>query len=201
MCHSNSNWVDALPVVLLGLRTSFKEDIQALTAELLYGKTLRIPGEFFDHEDMPSNPCYFIEPFRKMMQQIRPRPTAHHIRNKTFVYKDLYTCTHVFLRDDTVRRPLEQPYSGPHRIIKRISDRVFSINVEGQVVNVSTDRLKPAYITQEEQPVLPDRSTSETTHQEATDGISCSSSSNSVQPNLNLKTYPRKIKKTVQFSK
>ncbi|KMQ83373.1 gag-pol protein [Lasius niger] len=106
MCHSNPNWVDTLPVVLLGLRSSFKEDIQASTAELLYGKTLRIPGEFFDHEEMPSDLCYFVEPFRKMMQQIRPRPTAHHIRNKTFVYKDLYTCTHVFLRDDSVRRPL-----------------------------------------------------------------------------------------------
>lgn len=182
MCHDNPNWVDVLPVVLLGLRSSFKEDIQASTAELFHGKTFRVPGEFFDHEDMPIDPHYSVEPFRRMMQQIRPKPTSHHIRNKTFVYKDLYTCTHVFLRDDTVKRPLEHPYSGPHRLIKRISDRVFSIDVNGQVTNVSTDRLKPAYFTQDDQPALSD----EPTRQEVTAGLSYSSPGNSVH--LNLKT-------------
>jgi hypothetical protein len=33
-------------LVLLGIRTSFKEDLQASVAELVYGEPLRIPGEF-----------------------------------------------------------------------------------------------------------------------------------------------------------
>jgi len=65
MCQANAEWVDALPIVLIGLRTCYKEDIRASTAEFLYGKTLRIPGEFFDHEDMLNDPQPFVEPFRR----------------------------------------------------------------------------------------------------------------------------------------
>jgi hypothetical protein len=32
-------------MVLLGIRLSFKEDLQASVAELVYGEPLRIPGE------------------------------------------------------------------------------------------------------------------------------------------------------------
>ena len=38
-----SNWVDMLPIVLLGMRTSLKEDLGSSTAELVYGTTLRLP--------------------------------------------------------------------------------------------------------------------------------------------------------------
>jgi len=67
MCQANAEWVDALPIVLIGFRTCYKEDIRASTAELLYGKTLRIPGEFFDHEDMLNDPQPFVESFRRLM--------------------------------------------------------------------------------------------------------------------------------------
>lgn len=40
-------WTDALPLVLLGIHATIKEDISCTTAELLYGTTLRLPGEFF----------------------------------------------------------------------------------------------------------------------------------------------------------
>lgn len=55
------------------------------------------------------------------------------------------TCTHVFLRIDSVKRPLEQPYEGPYKIIERISDFVFRIDHKGQSMEVSTDRLKPTF--------------------------------------------------------
>ncbi|CAK9813882.1 Gag-Pol polyprotein [Anthophora plagiata] len=45
-CHEDKNWLEVLPTVLLGLRTSFKEDLGATAAEMLYGETLRLPGEF-----------------------------------------------------------------------------------------------------------------------------------------------------------
>nr|XP_037280125.1 uncharacterized protein LOC119173389 [Rhipicephalus microplus] len=41
------NWVNALPLVLLGIRSTLKEDIGCSAAELVYGTTLRLPGEFF----------------------------------------------------------------------------------------------------------------------------------------------------------
>ncbi len=38
---------EALPLTLLGIRSSLKEDIGCTSAELVYGTTLRLPGEFF----------------------------------------------------------------------------------------------------------------------------------------------------------
>jgi cleavage and polyadenylation specificity factor subunit 1 len=45
MCHGDQQWTEALPLVLLGIRTSYKADLQASVAELVYREPLRIPGE------------------------------------------------------------------------------------------------------------------------------------------------------------
>ena len=37
------NWVDMLPMILLGIYTSLKQDFKGSTAELVYGTTLRLP--------------------------------------------------------------------------------------------------------------------------------------------------------------
>ena len=44
-------WMDALPLVMLGIRSTIKEDIGCSTAEMVYGSTLRLPGEFFTAPD------------------------------------------------------------------------------------------------------------------------------------------------------
>ena len=38
-CQNSSNWVESLPVVLLGIRTAIKEDLSATAAEMIYGIT------------------------------------------------------------------------------------------------------------------------------------------------------------------
>ena len=40
-------WTEALPFVLLGIRMALKEDLHCMAAELVYGCSLRLPGEFF----------------------------------------------------------------------------------------------------------------------------------------------------------
>lgn len=144
MC-SPKPWTEVLPTVLLGLRTSFKEDIQATPAEMLYGTCLRIPGEFFVSSDFPSDPAFFIEKHREFMRGIRPTPTAHHNKARIFIFKDLNTCTHVWLRCDHLKAPLEPPYQGPYRIIERTSDRIYKLNINNQEKSVSIERLKPCY--------------------------------------------------------
>ena len=45
-CLSNPNdWISGLHWILLGIHTAFKENIGCSSAELVYGTTLRIPGE------------------------------------------------------------------------------------------------------------------------------------------------------------
>ena len=43
-----TNWTDILPIILLEIRTTLKDDLQCTAAELVYGTTLRLPGEFFN---------------------------------------------------------------------------------------------------------------------------------------------------------
>ncbi len=53
-------WMDTLPLILLGIRTALKEDI---SAEMVYGTTLRLPGEFFSPSPTNSlpDPSAFID--------------------------------------------------------------------------------------------------------------------------------------------
>jgi len=79
------------------------------------------------------------------MQRVRLTETAHHIKQKTFTHKTLGTCTHVFVRVDRTKKPLESPYEGPYEVIKRLTDRLFQIQIQGKTINISTERLKPAF--------------------------------------------------------
>ena len=45
--HMTPTWTDVFPMVLLGIHTALKSDIGVSSAELMYGVTLRVPGEFF----------------------------------------------------------------------------------------------------------------------------------------------------------
>lgn len=44
-----------------------------------------------------------------------------------------------------MKQPLERPFSGPFKIIQRVSDKVYVIEIKGKPVSVSIERLKPAY--------------------------------------------------------
>jgi transposase InsO family protein len=144
ICHADEKWTEALPLVLLGIRTACKEDLQSSAAELVYGEPLRVPGELL----VPSAPkvetSVFIQQLRRHMDQLRTTPAARHASPATFVHKDLRDSTHVFLRQDAIRQALEPPYSGPHKVIAR-TDKILKIHVRGRQVTVSADRVKPAY--------------------------------------------------------
>jgi len=58
MCHADEHWAEALPLVLLVIRSAWKEDLlvircawkeelKASSAELVYGSPLWLPGEYF----------------------------------------------------------------------------------------------------------------------------------------------------------
>ena len=147
MCiGSKHNWVDLLPTVMLGLRAAVREDIEASPAEYVFGKVLRLPGELFAFGEFEPNRQIFIEEFREPMKQLQPIPMAHDNNQKPFVFKKLPHCSHVWLRRrDTCS--LDQPYEGPYKVEKRWSDLDYSINRDGEKINVSTERLKPAFIS------------------------------------------------------
>lgn len=147
LMRSPKSCTEILSTVLLGLCTSFKDDIQSSPAEMLYGTTLRVPGEFFIDDNFIADPQSFLEKHRVFMRELIPTPTSHLIKSKPFIPKDLHTCSHTFLRSDHVKIPLEEPYRGPCKITKRISDTNFEPDIDGTLKNKNIDRLKPAYIS------------------------------------------------------
>jgi hypothetical protein len=67
-----------LPLVLLGIRTASREDLQASVAELMYGEPLRIPGELLTLTAEPVDPAHLITELRQHMARLRPLPAARH---------------------------------------------------------------------------------------------------------------------------
>ena len=57
----------------------------------------------------------------------------------------LASSSHVFLRVDSVKRPLTPPYDGPFRVIDR-SSKTFTIWKNEKTVVVSIDKVKPAFV-------------------------------------------------------
>ncbi|XP_064482774.1 uncharacterized protein LOC135395588 [Ornithodoros turicata] len=61
------------------------------------------------------------------------------------MHPDLASCTHVFVRCDAVRKPLQPPYTGPHLVLRR-SPNFYTIQLNGREDTVALERLKPAYV-------------------------------------------------------
>ncbi|XP_033212138.1 uncharacterized protein LOC117169742 [Belonocnema kinseyi] len=154
MCHANQEWSQSLFTVLQGLRSNFM-DIGSSPAEFVFGTTLRIPGEFVLPDDFSPYPHSFVEEFRKHMCKIKSISACHKFKRKPFLFKDLTVCSHVFLRNH-VRKSLEPPYTGPHKVINRTSDRVYVIDVNSTSCQVSIEHLKPPYFMREDlESILP----------------------------------------------
>ncbi|XP_045446576.1 uncharacterized protein LOC123654735 [Melitaea cinxia] len=87
MCHADPNWVDSLPLILLGIRSSYKEDLQSSSAELVYGEPLRLPGEFFQTTPPDSTDISdFATRLHNITAKLKPSPAARHTSGKIFVH-------------------------------------------------------------------------------------------------------------------
>uniref|UniRef100_A0A5K3FUD1 Uncharacterized protein n=1 Tax=Mesocestoides corti TaxID=53468 RepID=A0A5K3FUD1_MESCO len=68
-----------------------------------------------------------------------------------FTPEELPTSTHVFIRRDAVRQPLQPIYDGPFRVLRR-EEKVFIVDHNGKEDAVSVDRLKPTSFDMETSP-------------------------------------------------
>ncbi|KFD67384.1 hypothetical protein M514_20420, partial [Trichuris suis] len=128
--QTSRSWVDALPLVLLGLRTAVKEDLRHAPADQMSARR-----NVAEHSDG----------LRVFFDSIRPPPTRRQRSHGWFVPKELHDCTHVFLRHDAPRPPLSPTFDGPYRVTARTAKTV-TIMQNGKLKTVSIDRVKPAFI-------------------------------------------------------
>ena len=78
------------------------------------------------------------------MQKVSLFPRVHSHDGAISVSRDLTSCTHVFVRRDAIRKPLQQPYDGPYKVLAR-ADQFFMADVNGLHDTISLDHLEPAY--------------------------------------------------------
>jgi hypothetical protein len=150
--YATQNWVEILPLIMLGLRTAISTDRNVSPAQMTYGSELRLPGEFVDPElenSSITNAPGFVErlgaALRKFAGQIR-----RHGQAPVYVPSELKHCSHVFLRVET-KGALTQPYVGPFQIVKR-DEKTCTIIKNGKEEKISVDRVKPAHMLQEPGP-------------------------------------------------
>ena len=73
------------------------------------------------------------------------KPPRAKNQKDTFQYKELDTCSHVFLQRIAIAPGLTAPYDGPYKVVAR-SGRVFKVLIKGKVETVTADRVKPVHI-------------------------------------------------------
>jgi cleavage and polyadenylation specificity factor subunit 1 len=154
MAHANPQWTKSLATIMLGLRTSFRAEPGCTPAEMLYGCNITLPGEFFTKSTQATDEAEFIQQLREMMRKMLTTPGLKHSNSPIYVQKELKDCTAVFVRKDRVKAPLEQPYSGPYKVIKR-NEKYFTILIKQKPETVSIDRVKAAHQASEEPEVSP----------------------------------------------
>ena len=139
-------WMDELPIVLLGIRSTWKEDLDAAPALLTYGTNLRIPGDFFpsNSAERISPGSTFVRDLQENFRKLSPLSPVHHGTTKKYLPRDLMSAEQVYVRHDAHRGPLVRPYDGLLKVLYR-SDKHFDILRNNKSTRVSIDRLKPAY--------------------------------------------------------
>ncbi|GFX21676.1 hypothetical protein TNCV_1200561 [Trichonephila clavipes] len=98
-CHATERWTEVLPIILLGLRASLKEDILCTPAELVFGTTIRLPGEMFDSSKPDDDVVNFVSKLKSHMQSLHSKPPKHHGKRPVFIHPGLLEATHVFFAE------------------------------------------------------------------------------------------------------
>jgi transposase InsO family protein len=142
--NTDPNWTAHLPLILLGIRASVKEDLKHSPAEMVYGTTLVLPADFPESITEIPDPTEFLTQLKSSLKtqksaETRVPPT------ETYLPKNLNTCDYVFMRTDAHRTPLQRPYTGPYKIISR-NKHTFTIQTQHGPSKVNINRLKPAKV-------------------------------------------------------
>ena len=142
-CH----WLESLSVALLGLRVQPNVDSGISPFTYVTGSNMLVPTIIVDPVEK-DNCDNLVKILSEQMEGIDFSQIAlgsNHATENSYIPRDLFSCSHVWVRIDRILKPLEAPYEGPFLVIKR-GDKTFTLEKpSGKHFVVSVDRLKPVY--------------------------------------------------------
>lgn len=144
-CNNTGSWSSALPSILLALRACQKDSIKAAPSEIMFGETIRLPSDLFAPNANSSTQHDLVRDLKTHFQNLQPVPATNNSTERPFMFKDLRSCSQVFVRTDAVKKSLQSPYEGPFEVTNR-SEKYFTLMIRNRQVNISLNRIKPAYV-------------------------------------------------------
>ena len=78
---TGTDWMDQLPMVMLGIRTAWRLKLECSPAELVFGTSLTVPGimigdKLKDRQELPTSE--FVQDLYKTMRELSPTEMSHH---------------------------------------------------------------------------------------------------------------------------
>ncbi|XP_064459071.1 uncharacterized protein LOC135369409 [Ornithodoros turicata] len=135
-----------LPLVLLGIRSAPKEYLACTVSELVYGTTLRLPGDFFPPTDQ-APPEYPLTVFLLLRPALLNLSLCSCLPTSMLPHMYSYGTKQV-------RKSLQPPHDGPFRVFSR-SDSHFTVQLPNRQELAAKARLKPAYLESDTTPGPP----------------------------------------------
>ena len=138
-----TSWVQYLPFVLLGIRSSVDIHSGVSPAEQLYGQHLRLPCQFFDI-DMPGfDESESTEQIRAIGNYLRSREGIYprYRENRAYLDPRLRTTRFVYVRKGK-KENLKPVYKGPYLVLEKHPKYFKLLLASDREDNVSIDRLK-----------------------------------------------------------
>jgi len=143
---AGTSWAKELPLLLLSMRATCREDQQRSPAEAVYGSQLVLPGQLVSAEEPPEE---FYRQLELAMSGFKPVETRHNVPAGGQLPErppdKLMTAQRVFVRRGGHADPLATPWEGPFQVLKR-SQHYFRIKIGSREETVNVSRLKPACV-------------------------------------------------------
>ena len=155
-CHLKSalhaNWTNEQPWVLLGIRTTPKEELGCSSAEIVYGAPLSVSGE----SGLGTNKKIWpkLQQLHEQISSLKPIPTSWHGSTRSHTPEKLQAAKFVFICWDDHHTPLQRLYETPIKLLEPRAT-TFKVDRGGRSHTVSVDRLKLANIDPKTEQPLP----------------------------------------------
>ncbi len=147
----STSWLEKLPWILMGLRSSIKIDSNLSPGEIVFGQPIKLPliwsptskNIILDEKNFSN---FMSEKIKSGFKGIKPFPFRHNIDRDKFVDspKELLSAKFVFVKDNRITASFKSPYEGPYEVLKKFK-KFFLLKMKNGNKKISIDRLKPAF--------------------------------------------------------